>query len=194
MRTMDARNDHTGNAGRRSSAVARTPGGNRRRVGVALLALPLAVLGVALGPGSTATAAAPSVVSVQVPAYAETWKAGVNSPCPFDVTFTGAGTVRITTFVDRSGRPVRQTVQGSLDHTLYSAWRTLYSIGPATVHTDLTTGQSTVTGLQAGFHLPHGGAVLQQAGRLIVGADWARLDFRGVELLRAEALCAALAP
>jgi hypothetical protein len=32
--------------------------------------------------------------------------AGADSPCPFDVTFTGSGTVRLTTYYDNAGTPI----------------------------------------------------------------------------------------
>ena len=56
---------------------------------------------------------------------------GADSPCPFDVVFTGTGTVKRTTFYDSSGTPIRQTVHGALTHTIGSAWHTLVSNGPA---------------------------------------------------------------
>jgi hypothetical protein len=62
---------------------------------------------------------------------------GSDSPCPFDIVFTGTGTVKVTTFYDDSGTPVRQTVHGALTHTIGSAWHTLVSNGPAPVHVDL---------------------------------------------------------
>ena len=49
--------------------------------------------------------------------------AGAESPCPFDVTFTGTGTIKLTTDYDNSGAPIRQTVHGALTHTIFSAWR-----------------------------------------------------------------------
>ena len=52
---------------------------------------------------------------------------GADSPCPFDVVFTGTGTVRVTTFYDGSGAPIRETVHGALTHTFGSAWHTLVS-------------------------------------------------------------------
>ena len=96
---------------------------------------------------------------------------GANSPCPFDITFTGAGEVTITTYYDNNGTPIRQSVHGALVHTFFSAWHTLVSNGPAPVHVDLSTGQMVITGKQpwaAGCsprarcrpHGDHGGVVL----------------------------------
>src|SRR5437016_573525 len=72
--------------------------------------------------------------------------AGADSPCPFDITFTGTGTIKLTTDYDNSGAPIRQTVDGSLTHTIFSTWRALVSKGPAPVHIDLSTGQIVDTG------------------------------------------------
>src|SRR3954452_12685641 len=72
--------------------------------------------------------------------------AGADSPCPFDITFTGVGTIKLTTFYDANGLPIRQSVHGALTHTIFSAWHTLVSNGPAPVHIDLTSGQMVDTG------------------------------------------------
>jgi hypothetical protein len=53
---------------------------------------------------------------------------------PFDITFTGTGTTKLTTHYDDSGTPIRQSVHGALTHTIFSAWHTLVSNGPAPVH------------------------------------------------------------
>ena len=42
--------------------------------------------------------------------------------------------IRLTTYHDASGVPIRQSVHGSLTHTIFSAWHTLVSNGPAPVH------------------------------------------------------------
>ena len=83
---------------------------------------------------------------------------GADSPCPFDVTFTGTGTVALTTFYDNDGNPIRQSVHGALTHTISSAWHTLVSNGPAPVHIDLATGQMVDTGMEFAFHGPTTGS------------------------------------
>jgi hypothetical protein len=135
-----------------------------------------------------ATAAEPQVM--EMPLHTEQPYGG----CDFPVTFTGDGVLRITTFEDASGTPVRQTVHGSLHHTLYSPWETLHSPGPAGVHTDLTTGQSVLTGLQYRFQVPGEGVILATAGRMVVDANWTLVSFSGLERLDADAICEALAP
>jgi len=119
---------------------------------------------------------------------------GADSPCPFDVTFTGTGTVAVTTFYDNQGNPIRQTAHGSLTHTIFSAWHTLVSSGPAPVHIDLTTGEMVDTGLEVAFHVPGDGIVLGQSGRLTLAADNSQLAFNGHSVLDAQELCAALSP
>lgn len=144
-------------------------------------ALLCAVAALAVGSGLTAeaSAAAPIVKAAQVDT-SETVMAGLL--CPFEVTFTGKGDVRITTF--DTGR---QSIHGSLEHTIYSQWMTLYSPGPAPVHIDLT-GEQVTTGMNYAFHLPRVGMVLASAGRPD-GVEW-----RGLQQLDVEELCAALAP
>jgi hypothetical protein len=119
---------------------------------------------------------------------------GSDSPCPFDITFTGTGTIKLTTYYDNSGTPVRQSVHGALTHTIFSAWHTLVSNGPAPVHVDLASGQMVDTGKEFAFHVPGDGIVLGQSGRLTLAADGSELSFVGHWVLDAAALCAALAP
>src|SRR5262249_53238706 len=108
---------------------------------------------------------------------------GPDSPCPFDVVFTGTGTVAITTFYDNDGNPIRQSLDGALPPTISSAWHTLVSNGPAPVHVDLTTGQMVVTGMEFAFHLPGDGIVLGQSGRLTLAADNSQVAFSGHSVL-----------
>src|SRR3954453_22282225 len=120
--------------------------------------------------------------------------AGADSPCPFDVTFTGTGTIRLTTFYDASGLPIRQSVHGSLTHTIFGAWQTLVSNGPAPVHIDLAGGQMVDTGKEFAFHVPGDGIVFGQSGRLVLAADGTQLSFAGNSVVDTTALCSALAP
>ena len=119
---------------------------------------------------------------------------GADSPCPFDITFTGTGTVKRTTYYANDGTPIRQTIHGALTHTIFSAWHTLVSNGPAPVHIDLATGQMVDTGMEVAFHIPGDGIVFGQSGRLTLAADGSELSFVGHTVLDATALCAALAP
>src|SRR3954469_16800605 len=120
--------------------------------------------------------------------------AGADSPCPFDITFTGVGTIRLTTYYDASGLPIRQSVHGSLSHTIFSAWHTLVSNGPAPVHIDLAGGQMVDTGKEFAFHVPGAGILFGQSGRLVLGADGTQISFAGNSVVDTAALCSALAP
>src|SRR5436190_13513281 len=120
--------------------------------------------------------------------------AGSDSPCAFDITFTGTGTIRLTTYYDSSGAPIRQSIHGALTHTIFSAWHTLVSNGPAPVHIDLATGQMVDTGKEFAFHVPGDGIVFGQSGRLTLAADGSQLDFNGHSVVDTAGLCAALAP
>jgi hypothetical protein len=105
---------------------------------------------------------------------------GRRQPCPFDITFTGTGTVTRTTYYDNNATPIRQGIHGALTHTVFSAWHTLVSNGPAPVHIDLVGGQMIDTGMEFAFHLRGDGIVLAQAGRLTLAADDSQLDFVGM--------------
>src|SRR4051794_6634263 len=120
--------------------------------------------------------------------------AGADSPCPFDITFTGTGMVEVTTYYDANGLPIRQSVHGSLTHTIFSAWHTLVSNGPAPVHLDLAGGQMIDTGKEFGFHVPGGGIVFGQSGRLVLASDGSQLAFTGHTVVDTATLCSALAP
>jgi hypothetical protein len=141
---------------------------------------------------AAASAQAPTLELV--PVNDVTVFSGADSPCPFDVVFTGTGTVKLTTFYDESGAPVRQTVHGALTHTIGSAWHTLVSNGPAPVHVDLATGNMVVTGKEYAFHVPGDGVVFGTDGRLTFAADGSELAFSGRSVVNVTELCAALAP
>lgn len=165
----------------------------RRRHALSAAAALAVVPAVAVALGGTAHAAPPTVETVTMPPYAVEL-AGAQSPCAFPITFTGAGTVRMTTYWDDADTPVRTTVHGSLDHTLFSEWATLSSPGPAPVTIDAATGQQVITGLQYRFSLPGHGPVMATAGRMVLGGDGTLLALTGLDRSDAEALCAALGP
>ena len=155
----------------------------------------LAFIVVAAVAGVLAAAAAAQAPTVElVQANDVEVFSGADSPCPFDVVFTGTGTVKVTTFYDDSGTPVRQSVHGALTHTFGSAWHTLVSNGPAPVHIDLTTGNMVLTGKEYAFHVPGDGVVFGVDGRLTFAADGSELAFAGSSVLNVAELCAALAP
>jgi hypothetical protein len=146
-----------------------------------------------LAAAPSAAAAGPPSVETMTVDYAQVLS-GADSPCPFPVTFTGAGTLTVTTFTDERGTPIRQAIHGALTHTLFSQWHTLVSSGPAPVHADLVGGQMIVTGNEYDFRVRGAGVVLGQAGRLVQAPDGSELSFTGVSTLDAAALCDALGP
>jgi hypothetical protein len=120
--------------------------------------------------------------------------AGADCPCPFDITFTGVGTIKLTTYYDPNCLPIRQSVHSSLTHTIFNAWHMLVSKGPAPVHIDLAGGQMVDTGKEFAFHVPGDGVVFGQPGRLVFAADGSQLSFAGNTVVDTAALCSALAP
>ena len=124
--------------------------------------------------------------------YSETF-IGTDSPCGFDITFSAAGTVSVTTYYNNAGVPIRLGIHGSLAHTVSSAWHSLSSKGPAPVHIDLTAGVAVDTGQEFAFHIPGSGVVWAQNGRFVF-ADIGLISYTGLNSLDTNALCAALAP
>src|SRR5439155_23164684 len=139
------------------------------------------------------TASATTPTTAEMPAdYSQSFS-GADSPCGFDITFSAAGTVLVTTSCDDTGLPVRESIHGSLVHTVSSAWHSLSSKGPAPVHIDLTAGLSVDTGKEFAFHIPGAGVVWAQNGRFVFG-DTGLISYTGLNSLDTAALCAALAP
>ena len=138
-------------------------------------------VGSALAAGASAAAPTVDVRTADIPDVV----LDAGAVCPFPVTFTSEGEVRITTFQDG-----RTSVHGSLEHTIFRDRDgvVLHSRGPAPVHVDATTGEQVTTGMNYAFHLRGVGVVLASAGRPD-GVEW-----RGLQELDAAALCAALAP
>ena len=123
--------------------------------------------------------------------YSQTFT-GADSPCGFDITFSAAGTVTVTTYFDNTGTPIRESIHGSLAHTVSSAWQTLSSKGPAPVHLDLITGLAVDTGKEFAFHIPGSGVVWAQNGRFVFG-EIGLISYTGLNSLDTNALCSALA-
>jgi len=152
----------------------------------------IALVAIAAGALAAGAAARTPTTVTEPTDYSETFS-GPDSPCGFDVTFTGSGTVTVTTYYDSSGQPVRASAHGSLTHTVSSQWHTLTSNGPAPVHLDLATGLYTDTGKEFAFHVPGAGVVWAQNGRFVFG-DIGVISYSGLNTLDTDALCAALAP
>ena len=142
-----------------------------------------------------ATAAAMPPTRVQMPVSTVT-DLPPGSLCPFDLTFTGTGTITVSTFYDNAGNPTSQTVHGALTHTIFrvGGTTTLTSNGPAPVHIDLAAGQMIDTGREFAFKVPGDGIVLGQAGRLVSTLDGSEISFAGNSVTDGSALCTALGP
>lgn len=162
-----------------------------KRRALLLVALAAAAL-ISLHPGA-ALAAPPSVETVSV-TTSDVVPAG--SLCDFDLTFTGTGTITMTTYYDDTGTPVRQSIHGALLHTLSGPGGTLSSNGPAPVHIDLRTGTTADTGNEYHFNLAGHGVVLAGTGRLVFDSSGNPSVQTGYTVTpdRIAALCAALGP
>src|SRR5437764_2729608 len=156
------------------------------------LSTTIAILTAAIALLLANTASATTPTTAQMPAdYSQSFS-GSDSPCGFDITFSAAGTVTVTTYYDNAGLPVRESAHGSLAHTVSSAWHTLSSKGPAPVHLDLTAGVAVDTGKEFAFHIPGAGVVWAQNGRFVFG-DIGPISYSGLNSLDTAALCGALA-
>ena len=91
---------------------------------------------------------------------------------------------------DNNGAPIRQSVHGALAYTIFSAWHTLASNGPAPVHLDLSTARwpspasrppSTFRAMESSFG---------PDGRLVLAADGRELPFAGNSIVSTQELCA----
>jgi hypothetical protein len=152
----------------------------------------LIALSTALFP-STAAAMPPTRVPLPVDTVADL---PPGSLCPFDLKFTGTGTITVTTYYDNAGNPTSQTVHGALTHTIFRVGGStkLSSNGPAPEHIDLVAGRVIETGLEFAFHVPGGGIVLGMAGRSVSTLDGTEISFAGNSVTDVAALCAALGP
>ena len=138
-------------------------------------------------------ASATTPTAAQMPGdYSQTFS-GADSACGFDITFSAAGTVNVTTYNDNAGLPVRESIHGSLAHTVSSVWHSLSSKGPAPVHIDLTASLAIDTGKEFSFHVPGAGVVWVQNGRFVFG-DIGLISYTGLNSLDTTTFCAALAP
>ena len=156
------------------------------------LAIPIAAIAATASLLLANTASATPPTPEETPAdYSQSFT-GADSPCDFDITFSAAGTVTVTTYYDNTGTPIRESIHGSLAHTVSSAWHTLSSKGPAPVHIDLTAAVAIDTGKEFAFHIPGSGVVWAQNGRFVFG-DVGLLSYTGLNSLDTNALCGALA-
>ena len=154
--------------------------------------VPIAVIAATAALVLAHAASATPPTTEEMPAdYSQTFT-GADSPCAFDITFSAAGTVTVTTYYDNTGTPIRESAHGSLAHTVSSAWHTLSSKGPAPVHLDLTAGVAVDTGKEFAFHIPGAGVVWAQNGRFVFG-DISLISYSGLNSLDTAALCGALA-
>src|SRR4051794_6558819 len=155
------------------------------------LLIPITLAAASLLLASAAFASPPT--TAEMPGdYSQTFT-GADSPCGFDITFSVAGTVNVTTYYDNTGVPIRESIHGSLAHTVASPWHSLSSKGPAPVHIDLIAGLAVDTGKEFAFHIPGSGVVWAQDGRFVFG-DIGLISYNGLNSLDTNALCTALAP
>lgn len=119
-------------------------------------------------------------------------------PCEgFEILSTGELTVRVTTYFDIQGNPIREHVRASRDQTLTNSvsGKTLHLRGSVLVVVDLTTGWETWLGQVIMSNEQGVGSVIQDTGKIVFDAD-GDVDFMAGPhdaITDLDAVCAALA-
>jgi hypothetical protein len=129
-----------------------------------------ALLAVALVVAAPALAVPPTteVVTIENFTFVDT------ALCGFPVTFTENGTFKITTFYDDEGNPVRTILTNYNDRYTSSATangKTLVTNYPLVVITPSEDGTRIELGLRNAYHVPGGGVVLLDAGRVVLDLE-----------------------
>ena len=130
----------------------------RRRLLLLLLAL-------CVVPAAVAQAGAPTVVVDGAP-----FEHVESEPCGFDITFTDFGTYKVTTFYDRDGNPLRSVVTNARRYQASATanGKTLVTNYPLVVVTSTVDGTRIELGLANAYHIPGGGMLMINAGRLVL--------------------------
>jgi hypothetical protein len=136
-----------------------------------LLPASLAVVAFALLNLPVAVSAAPPVVET----FHDEGSFTFAGPCPNGVTLVGAFTedVRITTFFDQEGNPVRAQITVNHDGVITNPETGVSVADPAhqTIIVDLVDGTVTQVGLVFSATLPGGGDVFHDVGRVVFDAE-----------------------
>src|SRR5437764_10409352 len=100
------------------SPAAQPPPAERNIAMTCRLFIPIAVIAATASLLLANPASATPPTTEETPAdYSQSFT-GADSPCGFDITFSGAGTVTVTTYYDNTGTPIRESIHGSLAHTV----------------------------------------------------------------------------
>ena len=135
-----------------------------------LLPAALSVVIVALFTLPVAVSATPPVVET----FTNEESFSFAGPCPNDVTLAESFTedLRITTFVDKEGTPVRVQIHSNFVGVVTNpeTGATVEDIGHNTVMLDLVEGTETTVGLVFSSTVPGVGVVFHDVGRLVFDA------------------------
>jgi hypothetical protein len=94
--------------------------------------------------------------------------------CGFPVLVQPNGIIRVTTFFNANGTPVRRVItitEGVFSATASANGKTLDYIAPNPVIEDLVSGTAIIVGLRARLSPPLGGTLLIDAGRVVYNAS-----------------------
>jgi hypothetical protein len=120
--------------------------------------------------------------------------AGADSPCPFDITFTGTGTTKLTTYYDNNGtRSGKASTARSRTPSSAPGTRSSRTARPPYTSTS-AAGRWSTRAKSSPSTSPETGSSSGQSGRFTLAADGSALSFVGHSIVDTAALCAALAP
>ena len=91
--------------------------------------------------------------------------------CGFPITFVENGSFKVTTFYDRAGNPVKTILTNfnqRYNSTATANGKTLSTNYPLAVITYIDADTRIEVGLRNAYHVPGGGIVLLDAGRVII--------------------------
>lgn len=160
---------------------------------VRALVIALSLLGVAFLFPARSHAAVPSIQFVPV-SFGHV-APSISAVCGFEVTVQDQGTIRIATFFDNSGNPIRLAMNFSDFKITFSGnGHAITSPSPDPLSVDLTTGTTTAHGLQLVIRAPGGGVLGVQTGTVVLDGSGAVLFQSGQTISDTPAaVCAALA-
>ena len=160
---------------------------------VRVLAIAFSRLGLTFLFPASSYAADPSIQFVQVN-FGHV-AANISAVCGFDVVVQDQGTIRIATYFDNAGNPTRLSMNFSNFKITFSGnGHAVTSPSPDPILVDLTTGASSVHGLQLAIHVPGGGMFGIQTGSVVLDASGSVVFQVGQVITDTPAaVCAALA-
>jgi hypothetical protein len=117
----------------------------------------------------------------------------LSAACGFQVTVWDQGTIKVATYVDNAGNPVRaQLIFQNFKLTFSGNGKSFTSPSPDPNSINLVTGTTSVHGLQLAIIVPGRGVLGIQAGTVVVDANGNVVFQAGQVIADNAAICTAL--